>query len=164
MAKQIKKASLLSEAEKQKLLKKAGNKKPISSSETTTASIQSARTASRSGTGASADELTRPTSALAIKLWLSLAVILCATFVIAPKPQLLEYQSAGLVTQSIYMPGWFGKPGTILDTNQRAILAEEEQSLYLCFEGQSNEQCAKYQLREEQGFIAAAIFWYSSQP
>jgi len=161
MAKQIKKASLLSEAEKQKLLKKAGNKKPISQPQTVSP-IQSSRTTSRHAANASEDEQTKASSRIAVKVWFGLVTILLAAFVIAPKPQLLEYQSAGLVTQSIYMPGWFGKPGTILDTNQRAILAEDEQSLYLCFEGQSNEQCAKYQLRKEQGLFAAAMFWYSS--
>ncbi|RRJ21000.1 hypothetical protein EIK76_08930 [Rheinheimera mesophila] len=97
-----------------------------------------------------------------IKLWLSLVLLLLMAFVIAPKPQLLEYHSAGLTTQSIYMPGWFGAEGIILDTNQRAVLAEDEQRLYLCFADQSKEQCAKYQLRQQQGFIAAAIFWASS--
>ncbi|MCA1928888.1 hypothetical protein [Rheinheimera sp.] len=163
MAKQIKKASLLSEADKQKLLKKAGNKKPISQTQTASP-IQSIRSTSRYATDASEDEQTKASSSFLVKVWLGLVAILLAAFVLAPKPQLLEYQSAGLVTQSIYIPGWFGKPGTILDTNQRAILAEDEQSLYLCFEGQSNEQCAKYQLRKEQGLIAAAMFWYSSRP
>jgi len=163
MAKQIKKASLLSEAEKQKLLKKAGNKKPITqSSAAAPAAAAADRAISRYATRPKVEEV--PSAANKAKVWFGLAVLLLTAFVIAPKPQLLEYQSAGLITQSIYMPGWFGKPGVILDTNQRAVLAEEEQSLYLCFEGQSKEQCAKYQLRQQQGFIAAGLFWYKTSP
>jgi hypothetical protein len=162
MAKQIKKTSLLSEAERQKLLKKAGNKKPITQPQATTAAIPAARSVSRSANRSASQEQADNPSGSKKKLWGGIAVLLLSVFIIAPKPQLLEYQSAGLITKSIYMPGWFGKPGSILDTNQRAIVAEDEYSLYLCFEGQSNEQCAKYQLRQQQGLIAAALFWYSS--
>lgn len=164
MARQIKKASLLSEADKQKLLKKAGNKKPLTQAQNTAPAAPVMRTVSGSAGKSSTEEQVGTSTAKTTKIWLGLALLLLAAFVIAPKPQLLEYHSAGLTTQSIYMPGWFGKPGTILDTNQRALLAEEEQLLYLCFEGQSNEQCARYQLRQQQGFIAAALFWFSSRP
>ncbi len=164
MIKQIKKASLLSEAERQKLLKKAGNKKPISQTQSTTTEIPYTGPVSRSAIRQSTEQQTATSSSKKNKLWASTVIALLAAIVIAPKPLLLEYQSAGLITKSIYMPGWFGKPGVILDTNQRAVLAEEEQNLYLCFEGQSNEQCAKYQLRQRQGFIAAALFWFSSRP
>ncbi len=164
MAKQIKKASLLSEADKQKLLKKAGNKKPLTQAQTTNTATPAVRTVTRSATRLTTEEQTSTSTAKNFKVWTGISIILLLAFILAPKPQLIEYQSAGLTTQSVYMPGWFGKPGVILDTNQRAVLAEEERSLYLCFEGQSNEQCAKYQLRKQQGFIAAAIFWYSSQP
>lgn len=164
MAKQIKKASLLSEADKQKLLKKAGNKKPLTQPQTTATLSSVTRTVSRPATRVNSEEQASTSTAKSIKLWSGLAVLLLASLIIAPTPQLLEYHSAGLTTQSIYMPGWFGKAGTILDTNQRAVLSEEEQTLYLCFEGQSNEQCAKYQLGKQQGLIAAAIFWFSSRP
>lgn len=164
MAKQIKKASLLSEADKQKLLKKAGSKKPLAQAQNTVTAAPVARTVSRSASRLHTEEQTGTSTAKTIKIWAGITAFLIAAFVIAPKPQLLEYHSAGLTTQSVYMPGWFGKPGIILDTNQRAVLAEDEQRLYLCFEGQSNEQCAKYQLRQQQGFIAAVIFWLSSRP
>ena len=164
MAKQIRKASLLSEAEKQKLLKKAGNKKPITQPQTMATPSSVTHTASRPATRMNSEEQATTSTAKTVKLFSGLAVLVLASFIIAPTPQLLEYQSAGLTTQSIYMPGWFGKAGTILDTNQRAVLSKEEQSLYLCFESQSNEQCAKYQLHKQQGLIAAAIFWFSSRP
>lgn len=162
MARQIKKASLLSEAEKQKLLKKAGNKKPIHQAQSITAANPAVSSISRSVVRSANEQQVNNPAANKAKLWVSAIVILLTAFILAPTPQLLEYQSAGLTTQSVYIPGWFGKPGIILDTNQRAVLAEEEQSLYLCFEGQTKEQCAKYQLRQRQGLIAAAIFWYSS--
>ncbi len=163
MTRQIKKASLLSEADRQKLLKKAGSKKPLTQPQNTASAAPAARTVSAASRRPT-EEQAVTSSAKTIKIWLGLGLLLLAIFVIAPKPQLLEYHSAGLTTQSLYMPGWFGKPGIILDTNQRALLAEDEQALYLCFEGQSNEQCAKYQLRQQQGFIAATIFWFSSRP
>lgn len=162
MAKQIKKASLLSEAEKQKLLKKAGNKKPLTQPQNTASSATELRTASRSASKRATEEQAATSTATMRNICLGLALLVLVVFVIAPKPQLLEYHSAGLTTQSIYMPGWFGAEGTILDTNQRAVLAEDEQRLYLCFAEQSKEQCAKYQLRQQQGFIAATMFWVSS--
>ena len=163
MAKQIKRASLLNEADKQKLLKKAGNKKPLTQTTITPITPTSvARTVTRGSLNT--EKQASDSTVKTVKIWAGVAVLLLVAFAIAPKPQLLEYHSAGLTTQSVYMPGWFGKAGTILDTNQRAVLSEEEQSLYLCFEGQSNEQCAKYQVRQQQGFIAAALFWYSSHP
>lgn len=164
MAKQIKKASLLSEADKQKLLKKAGNKKPLTQPQTTATPTSVTRTVSRPAARMNSEEQANTSIAKTLKLWSGLMVLALAALIIAPTPQLLEYHSAGLTTQSIYMPGWFGKEGIILDTNQRAVLAEDEQTLYLCFEGQSNEQCAKYQLRKQQGLIAAALFWFSSHP
>lgn len=163
MAKEIKRASLLSEADKQKLLKKAGSKKLLAQEPTNTAPAAAVRSVSRVAARPAVDN-TKNSSGQKAKVWLSLLTLLLIVFVITPKPALLQYQSAGLVTQSIYIPGWFGKSGTILDTNQRAVLVEEEQSLYLCFEGQTREQCSKYQLRQQQGLFAAALFWYSSQP
>jgi hypothetical protein len=165
MAKQIKKASLLSEADKQKLLKKAGNKKPLTQPQAIATPTSVTRTVSRSAARlAPAEGQASTSTAKTIKISASIVVLALAALIIAPTPQLLEYHSAGLTTRSVYMPGWFGKAGTILDTNQRAVLSEEEQTLYLCFEGQSNEQCAKYQLRKQQGLIAAATFWFSSRP
>ncbi len=164
MAKKIKKASLLSEADKQKLLKKAGNKKPLTQTQAIASTVTATRTVSSASSRLASQQQSPASTGKNTRIWLGITVVLCAVFIMAPKPQLLEYHSAGLSTQSIYMPGWFGQEGTILDTNQRAVLAEQEQTLYLCFEGQSNEQCAKYQLRQQQGFIAAAVFWLSSRP
>jgi hypothetical protein len=163
MAKQLKKASLLSEADKQKLLKKTSMKKPIQQS---VSSISAAPTpvTQRVPRSTQAETNTETATGSKAKLVGVLILLMVLALLLLPKPQLLEYQSAGIVTQSIYLPGYLGKPATILDTNQRAVLAEEEQSLYLCFEGQSNEQCAKYQLRKQQGVIAAALFWFSSAP
>ncbi|RVT44086.1 hypothetical protein EMM73_17605 [Rheinheimera sediminis] len=162
MAKQLKKASLLSEAERQKLLKKAGNKKPLTQAQTSAATRPPATVSSRVENRSSSEEHTESPIGSNTKIWWSTAVLFFIILLLTPKPALLEYQSAGLTTQSIYMPGWFGKPGIILDTNQRAILAEEEQSLYLCFESKTNEQCAKYQLRKQQGLVSAVLFWLSS--
>jgi hypothetical protein len=163
MTRQIKKASLLSEADKQKLLKKAGSKKPIQQSAQSVSAVPHNTAQQVSGRTQTEATVNKAAGSKA-KLWGSLLVLIVPALLLLPKPQLLEYQSAGIVTQSIYLPSYLGKPATILDTNQRAVLAEEEQSLYLCFEGQSNEQCAKYQLRKQQGVIAAALFWFSSSP
>jgi len=163
MAKQIKKASLLSEADKQKLLKKAGNKKPLAQAQTIAPTVTTSRTVSPASARLGSQEQNPVSDGKNFRIWLAIAVVIAVAVIMAPKPQLLEYHSAGLSTQSIYMPGWFGQEGTILDTNQRAVLAKEEQTLYLCFEGQSKEQCAKYQLRQQQGFVAASIFWFSSR-
>ncbi len=164
MAKQVKRASLLSEADKQKLLKKAGNKKPLAKAQAAT-TAPSAPVSDRMVSAQPALQKQKSGSiGIGIKLWSVVAALLLIAFILVPKPKLLEYESAGLTTQSIYMPGWFGAQGTILDTNQRALLAEDEEILYLCFAGQSNEQCTKYQIRQQQSFIAAAQYWLSTQP
>ena len=161
MAKDLKRASLLSEADKQKLLAKASAKKPVARVQTSTDT-----TTRRAEFNSSPLPIEQQKSTRLLthgKIWLVLLLIMLCSVALLPKPKLIEYQSAGLVTQSIYIPGFFGRPAVILDTRQRAILAEDEQSLYLCFEGQSTEQCAKYQLLKIQGWIAAALFWYQHQ-
>lgn len=156
MAKELKKTSLLSEAEKQKLLKKGQAKKPVAAA--SAAPARSGYVGSASAP-ARAEAVTEPeVKPSKAKYWLGLAVLLLVAVVICPKPQLVHYQTAGMTTSSVYMPGWFGGEGRILDTKQRAVLSEQEQSLYLCFSEQKTEQCIKYQVKQQQGPVAALLY------
>jgi len=157
MAKELKKASLLTEAEKQKLRKKSATKKLVAQ--------HTEPTAARSGYVGSLStpryrQAAEPvaTNKTVSRYWFILLLLFLLAVVFSPKPQLVQYHTAGMTTTSIYMPGWFGQPGSILDTKQRALLSVEEQSLYLCFPDQQTEQCTKYQIKELKGPFAA--LWY----
>lgn len=157
MAKEVKKTSLLTEAEKQKLLKKGQSKKPVSSATSAEPArsgyVGTAPAPRRSE--ATAEPEVKTSKA---KYWLVLAVLVLVALFVSPKPQLVQYQTAGMTTTSVYMPGWFGAEGRIMDTQQRALLSEKEQSLYLCFSEQKPEQCIKYQVKQQQGPIAALLY------
>ena len=80
--------------------------------------------------------------------------------IIAPTPQLLIYKKLNLVASSIYIPGFFGSPGRLLDSPQAVIIDEPMAVVYLCF-GQIDDktQCNNYQFIEQIGMFSA-LFYY----
>ena len=80
--------------------------------------------------------------------------------IIIPKPKLLVYQKLGLVTNSVYIPGWFGAPGKIIDSSQRIIIEENLGLVYLCYKKtQPKEHCNRYTFVEEKGMFAALMHY-----
>lgn len=80
--------------------------------------------------------------------------------IIVPKPKLLVYQKLGLVSNSIYIPGWFGATGYIMDSSQRVIIEDNLGLVYLCYQkDQPKEHCNRYTFVEEKGMIAAFIHY-----
>lgn len=94
--------------------------------------------------------------------------IIIIALIIVPKPQVLVYKKLGLTASSIYIPGWFGTPGKLLDSTQKVILEKQLGLVYLCF-GEINpgkqlkEQCNRYQFVEQRG-IFSAFFHYRENP
>lgn len=107
-------------------------------------------------------------SSLGKKIKMTLLAILAIAIIIVPKPQLLQYKKLGLTATSIYIPGWFGQPGKLLDSPQRVVLDKERGLVYLCFgkidpEKQLKEQCNRFQFVSQQGMFAA-FSHYRSNP
>jgi hypothetical protein len=76
--------------------------------------------------------------------------------IIVPKPQLLIYKKLNLVASSIYIPGFFGGPGRLLDSPQAVLIDEAMGVVYLCF-GQIDDktQCNNFQFIEQKGMFSA---------
>ena len=80
--------------------------------------------------------------------------------IIVPKPKLLVYKKLDLVGQSIYLPGWFGTPGQLLDSKQRVIIEDSLGLVYLCYqENLPKEHCNRFKFVEQKGMIAAIIHY-----
>lgn len=87
-------------------------------------------------------------------------VLFIVGLIIVPKPKLLVYQKLGLVTNSVYIPGWFGAAGHIVDSTQRVIIEENLGLVYLCYQrDQPIEHCNRFTFVEEKGMIAAFIHY-----
>lgn len=83
---------------------------------------------------------------------------------IVPKPQLISYKKLNLVAHSIYLPGWFGRPGKFIDSSQRVIINKSLGLLYLCFpETLPREKCNRYQFIEQKGVIPAIKHYLGSR-
>jgi hypothetical protein len=77
-------------------------------------------------------------------------------FIIAPKPQLLIYKKLDLVANSIYIPGWFGQPGFLLDSDQRVVIDKPLGLVYLCYKKeQPKEHCNRFNFIEQKGIFSA---------
>jgi hypothetical protein len=83
------------------------------------------------------------------------ALIFVAVLIV-PKPKLLVYKKLDLVANSIYIPGWFGQPGFLLDSTQRVIVDESLGLVYLCYQKkQPKEHCNRFTFIEQKGVFSA---------
>lgn len=102
-------------------------------------------------------------SGIVKKLMMAIVGLSILAVIIAPKPQLLSYKKLGLVANSIYMPGWFGQPGTFLDSQQRVVIDKQLGLVYLCYgDVEPKENCNRYQFIEQQGMFAALSHYQSN--
>lgn len=87
-------------------------------------------------------------------LFISFAVV--AVIILAfPKPTLLTYKKLGMVSESVYWPGLFGKGATLIDSNLHPTYDSSRNSLYLCSNLQKPESCQKYQVIADNGLFSA---------
>ncbi len=98
------------------------------------------------------------------KIKLYFFALLAIALIIVPKPQLLKYKKLGLTATSIYIPGWFGQPGKLLDSPQRVVFDDNGHFVYLCFgkidpKKQLKEQCNRFQFVSQQGMFAAFNYY-----
>lgn len=94
------------------------------------------------------------------KFFQLILVLFMIGLIIVPKPKLLVYQKLGLVANSVYIPGWFGAAGHIIDSSQRVIIEENLGLVYFCYQkDQPIEHCNRYTFVEEKGMISAFIHY-----
>ncbi|WP_024593575.1 MULTISPECIES: hypothetical protein [unclassified Pseudoalteromonas] len=87
-------------------------------------------------------------------LFISLAVV--AVIILAfPKPTLLTYKKLGMVSESVYWPGFFGKGANLIDSNLHPTYDSSRESLYLCSDLQKPQSCQKYQVIADNGLFSA---------
>lgn len=83
--------------------------------------------------------------------------------IIVPKPKLIVYKKLSLVANSIYIPGWFGSPGYMLDSTQRVIIDESLNIIYFCYaKDLPKEQCNRYEFIEKKGMFSALWHYYQN--
>lgn len=89
----------------------------------------------------------------------TLAAILIAAFVLLPKPELLKYRSANIVSEAIYWDT-FGPSGVLSDSHADFIKYDRDtQHLHICYGKRENSNCQDYQVIENKGTMAALTHW-----
>lgn len=90
--------------------------------------------------------------------WLIIASIAVATFIATPKPQLLQYEKANIVSEAVYWEG-FGSSGTLSDANASFVkLDKDTEHLHICYGTPSDiSNCQIYKVVRNKGFVAALI-------
>ena len=111
---------------------------------------QTASQSSANPTSTPADQPVKSKKGLLITL-----AIIFAVAIIFPKPTLLTYKKLGMVSESIYWPGVFGKGAMLIDSNLHPQLDSKRKSLYLCSDLQKPQSCQKYQVIADNGLFAA---------
>lgn len=96
-----------------------------------------------------------------IRLGLVVAVVaLVAVF--TPKPQLLKYGSANIVSEAIYWDS-FGASGVLSDANADFVKYDREtQHLHICYGKNTQANCQDYQVIENKGMLAAFWHWLNN--
>lgn len=83
--------------------------------------------------------------------------------VIFPKPQLLKYESASIVSEAVYWDS-FGSSGVLSDANADFVKYDREtQHLHICYGKSEQSNCQDYQVVENKGMFAALWHWIDTQ-
>ena len=90
---------------------------------------------------------------------LTAAVIAMLVFIAIPKPQLLQYENANIVSEAIYWDG-FGSSGILSDANASFVkLDTDTNHLHICYGTPSNiSNCQIYNVIHNKGFVGALHF------
>ncbi len=82
--------------------------------------------------------------------------ILLLGFVLVPKPQLIKYKSASIISEAIYWDG-FGSSGMLSDANASFVKLDNQTShLHICYGlGEEKSNCQEYKVLENRGFSGA---------
>lgn len=92
---------------------------------------------------------------------IGIGVVLSIAFMVIPKPELIRYKSANIVSEAIYWDG-LGRSGTLSDADASFIkLDYETNHLHICYGLDENEyeinpsSCQEYNVIENRGFSGA---------
>lgn len=87
----------------------------------------------------------------ATRVKVALVGIVLLLLLLFPKPQLIRYEYANMVSESIYWDGLYG-PAQLLDSNAKFVsLDEDTDHLHVCF-NKENDNCLRYKIIENKGF------------
>ncbi|MEL0654104.1 hypothetical protein V6257_03595 [Pseudoalteromonas issachenkonii] len=90
------------------------------------------------------------------KKGLFISLVLVIVMILAfPKPTLLTYKKLGMVSESVYWPGFLGHGATLIDSNLHPNYDSSRESLYLCSDLQKPQSCQKYQVIADNGLFSA---------
>ena len=85
--------------------------------------------------------------------------MLVVAIVVVPKPLLLKYKSANIVSETIYWDS-FGSSGMLSDANADFVKYDREtQHLHICYGKNTQSNCQDYQVIENKGMFAALWHW-----
>ena len=90
---------------------------------------------------------------------LTIAVLAIVVFIATPKPQLLQYENANLVSEAIYWDG-FGHSGILSDANASFVKFDTDTNhLHICYGTPSHlSNCQIYNVIRNKGFVGALYF------
>lgn len=92
-------------------------------------------------------------------IWLAISFVAIFAFIATPKPQLLQYEKANIVSEAIYWEG-FGNSGVLSDANASFVkLDTDTDHLHICYGTPSDiSNCQIYKVVRNKGFFGALIF------
>lgn len=145
MAKEIKRQSLLNaEQQKIKVRKRAPQGKPKVAAAPTPEALAEAKALQEA-------KVKRKQKLLGI-----LGGVILLALIISPKPKLVRYSKGNTEIQSVYLPGWFGTPGRLLDSSAKDIEVNSDKDyFYICHKYNKQKDCQRYQVIEVKGMMAA---------
>lgn len=91
------------------------------------------------------------------QLMLLAAGVLAVVLVLfIPKPELIKYQSANIISEGIYWKGLGSGSGMLFDANASFVKIDEQSNrLHICYGKNETSNCQQYQIIENYGFAGA---------
>ncbi|MBQ4833074.1 hypothetical protein J8L70_07465 [Pseudoalteromonas sp. MMG010] len=80
---------------------------------------------------------------------------------IFPKPTLLSYQKLGMLSESIYWPGFFGYGSRLVDSHFHPQVDSDRKTLYLCSDKANPKSCQKYTIVADKGVVSALKAYFN---
>lgn len=97
-----------------------------------------------------------------LRLLSVLATIVIVSLIVIPKPKLIHYQKLSVEAYSIYVPGIIEKNGSLIDSEQTAIIDTKLNLLFLCRGDQKTGECLQYEIIETRGIFITIWFWFKN--
>ena len=84
-----------------------------------------------------------------------LGTALAAVLLFIPKPELIKYESANMVSEGVYWDG-LGSSGMLFDANASFVKIDKDTNhLHICYGAKETSNCQQYRIIENQGLAGA---------